>query len=434
MSHLLTLIKKEMKELLTPASIIPIIIMAVIFASLGNITGGAIAESQETEVTLAILNLDSDVSVDSLSLGAIDWMQDKGGVFISYQDHDPEKLAEAKQAMRDTEAAALLVFPEDFTSKIKGDEVGVIDVYWNMKGTGMFDTLSSAPVYGVIASISAVITEKIYGGGQDLGFLMSPLGYNSTTILADREMAGIDPMTVSGLLESQSMMMPILIMIIIVMVGGIIISSMGMEKENKTLETLLTLPVDRTTIVTGKLIGSAAVGLIFGLVYMVGMGYYVQGFNIASADVDLAQYGLSMGLMDWGLLAIMMFLAILCALGMCMILGAFAKNYKAAQSLTLPISFLAMVPMFVVMFTDFHSLPLFLQGLIFAIPFSHPMMGMSNLMLGHDALVYGGLTYLALFTLATILITVRLYKSDILLTGVRFDGLKKRFAKRSPEE
>lgn len=434
MSHLLTLIKKEMKELLTPASIIPIIIMAVIFASLGNITGGAISESQETEVTLAVLNLDSDVSVDSLSLAAIDWMQDKGGVFISYQDHDPGKLAEAKLAMRETEAAALLVFPEDFSNMIKSDEVGVIDVYWNMKGTGMFDTLSSAPVYGVIASISAVITEKIYGGGQDLGFLMSPLSYSSTTILADREMAGIDPMAVSSLLESQSMMMPILIMIIIVMVGGIIISSMGMEKENKTLETLLTLPVDRTTIVTGKLIGSAAVGLIFGLVYMVGMGYYVQGFNIASADVDLAQFGLSMGLMDWGLLAIMMFLAILCALGLCMILGAFAKNYKAAQSLTLPISFLAMVPMFVVMFTDFHSLPLFLQGLIFAIPFSHPMMGMSNLMLGHDALVYGGLTYLALFTLATILITVRLYKSDILLTGVRFDGLKKRFAKRSPEE
>ncbi len=434
MSHLLTLIKKEMKELLTPASIIPIIIMAVIFASLGNITGGAISESQETEVTLAVLNLDSDVSVDSLSLAAIDWMQDKGGVFISYQDHDPGKLAEAKLAMRETEAAALLVFPEDFSNMIKSDEVGVIDVYWNMKGTGMFDTLSSAPVYGVIASISAVITEKIYGGGQDLGFLMSPLSYSSTTILADREMAGIDPMTVSSLLESQSMMMPILIMIIIVMVGGIIISSMGMEKENKTLETLLTLPVDRTTIVTGKLIGSAAVGLIFGLVYMVGMGYYVQGFNIASADVDLAQFGLSMGLMDWGLLAIMMFLAILCALGLCMILGAFAKNYKAAQSLTLPISFLAMVPMFVVMFTDFHSLPLFLQGLIFAIPFSHPMMGMSNLMLGHDALVYGGLTYLALFTLATILITVRLYKSDILLTGVRLDGLKKRFAKGGPEE
>jgi ABC-2 type transport system permease protein len=233
-------------------------------------------------------------------------------------------------------------------------------------------------------------------------------------------MEGIDPMTVSSLLESQNMMMPILIMIVIVMVGGIIISSMGMEKENKTLETLLTLPVNRTTIVAGKLIGSAAVGLVFGLIYMAGMAYYMQGFNLASTDYDLAQYGLSLGLLDWAVLALMMFMAILCALGLCMILGAFAKNYKAAQSLTLPISFLAMVPMFIVMFTDFNTLPTFLQVLVFAIPFSHPMMGMSNLMFDNDLLVYGGLVYLTVFTLATVFITVRLYQSDILLTGFRF--------------
>ncbi len=40
MSSLGNIIKKEMKELLTPATILPIVVMAVIFGSMGNAIGG----------------------------------------------------------------------------------------------------------------------------------------------------------------------------------------------------------------------------------------------------------------------------------------------------------------------------------------------------------------------------------------------------------
>jgi len=424
MNHLYNLIRKEIKELLTPASILPIVIIAILFASIGNITGAAISESQETAVTIGVINLDSNSGNDTYSQFALETLA-KYNVTLIYNGTSEDELGAAIQAMREQGASALLVFAEDYSEKIENGSRGTILIYWNMKGTGLFDSLSSAPVYGVISLISSQTSQKLISDGSttlDPVNTTAPVATASNTILGDKEMIGIDPMTVSSLLDSQSMMMPILIMIIIVMVGGIIISSMGMEKENKTLETLLTLPVNRTTIVAGKLIGSALVGLLFGLIYMAGMAYYMQGFNLASADYDLAQYGLSLDIFDWTILAVMLFLAILCALGLCMILGAFAKNYKAAQSLTLPISFLAMVPMFIVMFTDYNTLPLFLQIVVFAIPFSHPMMGMNNLMFDNHLLVYGGLAYLAAFTLVTVYITVRLYKSDILLTGFRFKG------------
>ena len=54
----------------------------------------------------------------------------------------------------------------------------------------------------------------------------------------------------------------------------------------------------------------------------------------------------------------------------------------------------------------------------FAIPFSHPMMAMQSLMYGDYVLVFSGIAYMAIFALATILITVRLYNSDILITGL----------------
>lgn len=433
MNHLYNLIKKEVKELLTPASVLPIIVMALVFASLGNLTGAAISESQGSSATLAVINLDPTADNESYAAFAIEVMA-AYNVTLVYSGTNASEIEDALQFMKEQGAAALLIFDENFTASINAGEKAAIQIYWNMKGTGLFDSLSSAPVYNTLNLISAAITiDLIEGQGSivDAANATAPLVTYSNTILGDKQMDGIDPMTVSALLDSQNMMMPILIMIIIVMVGGIIISSMGMEKENKTLETLLTLPVNRTTIVAGKLIGSASVGLVFGLIYMVGMAYYMQGFNMASADYDLAQYGLSLDLLDWAVLAVMMFMAILCALGLCMILGAFAKNYKAAQSLTLPISFLAMVPMFIVMFTDFNTLPTVLQVLVFAIPFSHPMMGMNNLMFDNTLLVYGGMAYLTVFTLATIFITVRLYKSDILLTGFRFkkDGVVKSLMK-----
>jgi ABC-2 type transport system permease protein len=101
-----------------------------------------------------------------------------------------------------------------------------------------------------------------------------------------------------------------------------------------------------------------------------------------------------------------------------MILGAFTKNMKSAQTMLMPITILAMVPMFITMFSSWGSLPIVGKAIVFAIPFSHPMMVMNNLMFGNMTLVLAGLVYLVIFTLVIILITVRIFKSDILITGL----------------
>ena len=62
--------------------------------------------------------------------------------------------------------------------------------------------------------------------------------------------------------------------------------------------------------------------------------------------------------------------------------------------------------------------PLIGQIGMFAIPFSHPMMAMDNLMFGNMLLVLEGIAYLLVFDIIMILITVRIYNSDILITGL----------------
>jgi ABC-2 type transport system permease protein len=76
-----------------------------------------------------------------------------------------------------------------------------------------------------------------------------------------------------------------------------------------------------------------------------------------------------------------------------------------------------MISTFVVMFKDFDTIPAVLRVLVFAIPFSHPMMAMRALMLDNYWLVIGGIAYTAVFTVIMIWIAVRIFNSDRLLTG-----------------
>ena len=231
------------------------------------------------------------------------------------------------------------------------------------------------------------------------------------------------------MLSAQSTFIPIVIMMLIIFSGQMIISSMAMEKENKTLETLLTLPVKRTSIVTGKIAASASIGLLFAVIYMIGMSNYFQGFQM-SGMLNLADYDLILTSQDFILVGISLFITLISALALCMLLGTFAKNYKSAQTLVFPVTMLAMIPMFITMFVDFDTLPLAIKGFLFAIPFSHPMMAPRALIFNDYLLVIGGIIYVSLFAFVMIILVVWVFKTDRLLTGSvkrnRFSIFKKR--------
>jgi ABC-2 type transport system permease protein len=194
------------------------------------------------------------------------------------------------------------------------------------------------------------------------------------------------------------------------------VSSMGMEKENKTLETLLTLPVSRWSIIAGKLAASAIVGLLMAGIYMIGFSYYM-GKLTGGANIDLGQYGLSLSAVDYVLIGLSLFASLLAALALCMVIGTFATNYKSAQTLVMPITFLALIPMFIIMMKDFNTLPMAGKAIVFAIPFSHPMMAFRSLMFDDYALVISGIIYSTLFAVAMIAVAAWIFKTDRLLTG-----------------
>jgi ABC-2 type transport system permease protein len=429
MSHLLNITKKELKELLTPGSIISVVVVILLMSSIGVLVSGQVDQASKLS-PVGVLDADDGQYSDQvmktirtsfLNSGVSEEELDKYIIILTSPAGDANAIV---KEMASKSVSSAIIIQSGFSTDIVNGIPGKIMKYYLYENAGMFSSATSSIADILITNINKDLSVMLIDAVKDnpkysSDFLLSPVNASKNyTEIGDVVYEGITPMQISSTMMSQTMMIPILIMIIIVMIGSIVISSMGNEKENKTLETLLTLPVKRTTIVSGKLIASAAVGLVFGLAYMVGMNIYMSGMTSSIGGVNLADYGLTLEITDWILLGVMIFLTILSALGICMILGAFVKNYKAAQTMTMPVSVLAMIPMFATMFVGWNGLPAVLQGILFFIPFTHPMMAMNNLMFGEMTIVFAGIIYLALFSLAMIAVTVKIYNSDILITGI----------------
>jgi ABC-2 type transport system permease protein len=75
-----------------------------------------------------------------------------------------------------------------------------------------------------------------------------------------------------------------------------------------------------------------------------------------------------------------------------------------------------------IMFKDFDTLPAVLRIILFAIPFSHPMMAIRALMFDDYLLVLSGIAYVVIFAAIMVAVVAWIFRTDRLLTG----GTKKR--------
>ena len=433
MNHIINLIKKELRELITPSSMLPVIVVMIMFISMGSFMGSEISDRTSLQ---PIGYIDMTDEPGGYADGSIQYLSQ---YYSSYYKVDPAEYlknitsyvseedfeSSLYHAMIDNDVTTALYLDKDFNIHVANWETehATVKVYYAQEDTGVFSSLSTAYGTEAVSVINRYISNTLLAENstltpEQIAMMESSCNFTNSTYLKGQLHDGVTPDQVYNAIGNQTTFVPIIIMIVIVMIGSIIISSMGNEKENKTLETLLTLPIKRTTIVTGKLIGSALAGLIMCAFYMVGMYFYINGMKVTKSGLTVEDLGISLGITDWIVVSLMMFITIMCALGICMLLGAFAKNYKTAQMYLMPVSVLAVVPMFVTMFTNFSDLPVVFQAVLFAIPFTHPMMVMQNLMFDNTLMVYGGLVYVTLFAIAVVAITVKVYNSDILLTGI----------------
>jgi len=401
MNQFWRLLWKETRELLRPRYLLPILMIPIIFVAMGQGIGG-IEDSAGEQPSIGIINEDGGEYGDLVNAS----ISHNASVVYYAESGDPSRAIET---VSEAGGDALIVIPDGFTERIRQRTAGSVNVHSVVRSLSLSGITSSAQIDQQIGRAGTVLTLNVTGTTPAM---LNPIQSEHTTYLQDKTLNGTSPGALSGSFATQFIFIPVVIMFVILFSGQMVINSMGGEKENKTLETLLTMPVKRSTIVAAKLIGSASIGLLGAALYTVSIYYYQSSFTDGGASAAL-----SLGIADYAIVGVSLFLSLVGVLALALILGVFAGDRQGAQMLLFPISILAVVPMLATMFTDVAQLSLPLRAVLLAIPFTHPAIAPKRLLLNDTAMVFGGIVYQAIFAVGMIWLAIRVFNSDRLVTG-----------------
>ncbi|MDI6900554.1 MAG: ABC transporter permease [Anaerosomatales bacterium] len=429
MRAFMVLLRKEIKELLTFQMLVPFAITVLVFVFIGNVIGGETGDaSAPTPVTV----VDLDASQGStLVVQAIE----QAGFDVRPSDASPEVAIEALKA-EDAETSFLVVIPAGFGETLLAGERPALDAYSAIRNFSFTGAQDAALLEGAIGSAGTSVGHALLereAPGLDPAVIERPIVVTDHVIVGGKSAEG-SPAEVVAFISQQTTFIPIILFLVIVFAAQMIAGAIASEKENKTLETLLAMPVGRGALVTAKMLAAATIALLSAGAYMAGMLYYMRNIQesfgagtgpTATGSAALEQLGLSLGVGDWVLLGLTVFVAILVALAVAIVLGGFADNVRAAQSLLAPLMLLLMIPYFLVLFLDVSTVSPLLRYLIYAIPFSHPFMAGPNLFLDNYAMVWFGIAYETVWFLVFVVIAARIFSSDRILT-MKLDLGKKR--------
>ena len=198
--------------------------------------------------------------------------------------------------------------------------------------------------------------------------------------------------------------------------------SIAGEKERKTLETLLASPISRKNIVLGKFAASLVLGLLAAMADVVGLIFYIQTINsqIAASATAQAVPGLTLTLDPKivALHAFIMLLVVASTAALLMPIVSLTDSVRSAQSIG---GFIQMLPLLVIlyaMYSDINALPLSIKIMVYAIPHTYAVLAIDQALKGSWVGVLESLLAMVAITGALLAVTIRIFESEILITGL----------------
>ena len=418
-----TLFIKELREMLNTQTILAMVVAVVVMGFAGRTMSRAVEESAETMMDINICDNDNTEFTQNMIKFMTNNLAQLGGevnvIEISSDDYAEElKKADVKN---------VVLIPEGFTESVEQNKSAQVQYIQQLNSLATFSNLNAGSQVAV-EYLSAAVKEVVYStkvaGGkltnQEVTFLNNPITLDETTIVAGKS-ENISSSIVLSLCSAQSNIVPIMLFVLVMMSSNMILNAVSTEKIDKTLETLLSAPVSRLSVIAAKMLAAAVIAAMQASVYMLGARNMMSGvMDNVSADSGyseiLKNLGLTMSAGQYVLVGLQMFLTILIALSVALILGVLAKDAKSAQTLTLPVMMCTMIPYMLSMFVDIKSLSPAARYIVYAIPFTHSFMAMENAMFGNMDIYVGGLIYQALFLAVCMFAALRIFMSDRIFT------------------
>jgi ABC-2 type transport system permease protein len=426
MKRFTNLLKKEIKELVTAQLIISLAFTILLFNFIGQVSRKEVQKAIGVQ-TIAALDEDGTAASQALLKG----LESARFKIVDMAGKSKDQAIEAAKA---GESKLLLVIPAGFGDSLKELQPSEIETYSFMRSFSLIGARGQVVVRGVISALNEALSNNFLKEklpDLDPQSLKNPIKSKDYVVVRDRMAEGSANM-IAGLISQQSLLIPVVLMMIVMYSSQMVISAVAMEKQNKTLETLLTVPIRRTSIITAKMLAAGLVGLISAGVYMFAFKGFVGGIGEEAAQAGaqaggaamMRQLGLYFDTTGYLILGAALFLAILVALALAMILGVLAEDFRSAQNMIMPLMFMVMIPYFLSLFADINTVSLPIKIFILAIPFSHPFLVSQNIYLGNYGMIIGGLVYMLVVFTVLVVFAARVFSTDKILT------MKLRFGKK----
>ncbi len=434
-----TLFLKELREMLNVQTIMIMVLSVFVLSMAGQMLTSEMEESAETAMDVTVCDLDKTdlteavLTVMKANLGA------NGGKVKIVELKSEDYAAELDRL----NVKSVLLIPEGFTENVENNEQAHVRFVQRMTSLAAFSNLTTGSD-GALQCIDAAVKNVVYSAkvssgklsNKEVQFINEPVVLDETTVVNNKSQ-DISSSIVLSLCSAQNMIVPILMFVLIIYSSQMILNAVSSEKIDKTLETLLSSPISRLSVITAKMLAAAVVAALQAVVYMIGMhqmmnGIYDQAENAEDFTRAINELGLSMGAAQYVMVGVQMFLSILIALSISLILGVLAKDAKSAQTLTMPIMMMTIIPYMLTIFLDLKDLSPVVKYLVYAIPFTHAFTASGNAMFGSYGDYIGGAVYQLVFLVICLTVALRIFMSDRIFT-MSIGGGRRR-SKQSSDE
>ena len=435
------LLKKELGELLTAQTIISLVLVSGMLMLMGNLMKSTIEDAVENEYTISICDRDQT----DFSKQLIETLREAGATVDEYESDGEDYPAILEEA----DVESLVILPKGFTEALEKDERPEMISVGVMKSSAAMSNIknsNSGAIALIEKCISSTFAAKAGLTAEQVDLLQLPVNVNEQTVVKDKS-APVSTTSVMSSIMTKNMILPIIVFILIMFTSNMLMSAISNEKIDKTLETLLSAPVSRTSILGAKMLAAAIIALLNAVVYMFGFSSFMNGATQSvsdemssqligqyiSVDEALDRLGLTLGIGDYILVGAQLFLTIMICLSISLMLGALVNDTKQSQTMIMPLMIMAMVPYLISIMADINSLPMAIKLVVYAIPFTHTFSAVNNIMFGNMGLFFAGLAYQLVVFAICLFFALRLFNSDKILTASLNFGQKSKYKKTTSD-
>ncbi|MCK5357256.1 MAG: ABC transporter permease [Elusimicrobiales bacterium] len=413
------LLKKEIKEMLTIQLIVSLAAMLFIFHMIGSVVG------KQTKASAArnnVVVLDFDKS--ELSKRIIKGLAD--GKYM-VKDASAGDLADALSNHEYEDESFFMVIGKGLERNFKLEKKHTIEVYarFSKSLSGYSSSFSAAKIRKAIGRINKDLgvyaLEKKFPSA-DVEFMKKPVLIEEFVVIGNAR-ARVSVKKVLAFVRSQTYFFPIAVFFLVFMAAQMIMTAIAGEKENKTLETLLSSPIDRKALIMSKLSAAAIIAVLLSGGYMLGMRSFMSGIMGQAAlgsalftQDAFIQLGLVISAAGYLMIGISVLFCILCALAIALILGVLSEDVKSVGVMITPLMMLIMISYLLPMFIDIGDASFVIKLLLYAIPFTHAFIAPQNILVQNYSAVMWGIVYQAVVFGVFVAIAGKIFSGEALLT------------------